>query len=483
MNNLPEETLDPADWEAFRKLAHRALDDAFDAMATVRERPVWQSVPAAVRAEFKAPLPYKGEGAEAAYQDYQKLVAPYPLGNTHPRFWGWVIGTGTPMGVVSEMLAAALNPNCSDFDHGAANVELQVIAWFKELMRFPAEASGLLVSGGSVANLIGINVARSALAPFAVHSEGLNSHPRLMLYASSETHNSVQKAAELMGLGAASLGKIPVDDDYRIDVAALKARIKADRAAGLQPFCVVGNAGTVNTGAVDDLDALADLCRDEKLWLHVDGAIGALAALDPAGRRLIKGMERADSLAFDPHKWMYLPIEVGCVLVRDAARHQKAFAAQASYLKKLEGGIAKGEAPLVNFGPQLSRGFKALKVWLNLKAYGVEKFGRLIGQNMAQAQYLKARVEREPELELLAPVPMNVVNFRYLGKGISPETLETLNPRILVALQERGIAAPSSTVLKGRFAIRVAITNHRSRREDFDALVDGVLTLGREFTK
>jgi aromatic-L-amino-acid/L-tryptophan decarboxylase len=483
MNTLPEETLDPADWAAFRKLAHRALDDAFDAMATVRERPVWQSVPATVRAEFKAPLPLKGEGAEAAYRDYQRLVAPYPLGNAHPRFWGWVIGNGTPMGVVADMLAAASNPNCTDFDHGAANVELQVIAWLKQMMGFPVQGSGLLVSGGSVANLVGINVARSALAPFAVHSEGLNGHARLMLYASSETHNSVDKAAELMGLGAASLAKIPVDGDYRIDVVALKARIKADRAAGLTPLCVVGNAGTVNTGAVDDLDALADLCRDEKLWLHVDGAFGALAALDPRGRALVKGMERADSLAFDLHKWMYLPYDVGCVLVRDTQRHQKAFAAQASYLKKLEGGVAKGEAPLTNFGPQLSRGFRALKVWLNLKAYGVDQFARLIGQNIGQAQYLKARVEREPELELLAPVPMNVVNFRYRGKGLDAPTLEALNPRILVALQERGIAVPSQTVLKGRFAIRVAITNHRSRREDFDVLADAVLALGREFTR
>jgi aromatic-L-amino-acid/L-tryptophan decarboxylase len=239
----------------------------------------------------------------------------------------------------------------------------------------------------------------------------------------------------------------------------------------------------VNTGAVDDLDALADLCRDEKLWLHVDGAFGALAALDPTGRALVKGMERADSLAFDLHKWMYLPYDVGCVLVRDTQRHQKAFAAQASYLKKLEGGVAKGEAPLTNFGPQLSRGFRALKVWLNLKAYGVDQFARLIGQNIGQAQYLKARVEREPELELLAPVPMNVVNFRYRGKGLDAPTLEALNPRILVALQERGIAVPSQTVLKGRFAIRVAITNHRSRREDFDALADAVLALGREFTR
>ena len=481
----PESSLDPKDWGAFKRLAHRALDDALDSLATVRERPVWQSVPEAVRAEFKTPLPWKGEGAEAAYQDYQRLVAPYPTGNIHPRFWGWVIGTGTPMGVVADMLAATLNPNCSDFDHSAAFVEAQVIAWLKEMLGFPMQGSGLLVSGGSVANLVGINVARSTLASFPVREQGLNDQSRLMLYTSSETHNSVQKAAELMGLGSQSLAKIPVGSDYRIDVGALKSRIAADRREGRVPFCVVANAGTVNTGAVDDLTALADLCRDEKLWLHVDGAFGALAALDTQARALLKGMERADSLAFDLHKWMYLPIEAGCVLVKDRARHQEAFAAHASYLKKLPGGIAAGEAPEAHFGPQLSRGFRALKVWLNLKTYGADEFARLIGQNLGQAQYLKARVEREPELELLAPVPLNVVNFRYRGKGLSDAdaVLEELNPRILVALQERGIAAPSSTQLGGRFAIRVAITNHRSRRDDFDALADAVLALGREFTE
>ena len=475
-----ERSLDPQDWQAFRRLAHRALDDALDMLATAPERPVWQSVPAAVRAEFKTPLPQQGAGAEAAYAEYQRLVAPYPLGNIHPRFWGWVIGTGTPLGVVADMLAATLNPNCSDFDHGAAFVEAQVIEWLKEMLGFPKEASGLLVSGGSVANLVGINVGRSARAPFPVREQGLTDHDRLTLYTSSETHNSVQKAAELMGLGSKSLVNIPVDADFRIDVAALKARIAADRKAGLVPFCVVANAGTVNTGAVDDLDAIADLCRDEQLWLHVDGAFGALAVLDPAGRKQLKGMQRADSLAFDLHKWLYLPYDVGCVLVRHRGEHQEAFAAQASYLKKLEGGIANGVLPDANFGPQLSRSFRALKVWLNLKAYGAEEFARLITQNLAQAQYLRARVEREPELELLAPVPMNVVNFRYRGKGLDAATLETLNPRILVALQERGIAAPSSTSLGGRFAIRVAITNHRSTRADFDALADAVLSLGKE---
>ncbi|MFI4920394.1 MAG: pyridoxal phosphate-dependent decarboxylase family protein [Gammaproteobacteria bacterium] len=482
MNSTPEETLDPQDWDGFRRLMHQALDDALDYTANVRERPVWQPVPEAVRMELKRSLPRAGEGEAAAYRDYQRLVAPYPVGNIHPRFWGWVNGSGTPMGLMAELLTATMNVNAAGFDQASTYVELQVIDWLKELLGFPSEASGILVSGGSVANLVGLNVARSAMAPFAVRRQGLTGKPRLMLYTSSETHNSAQKAVELMGLGAESLAIIPVDDEYRMDMGALKARIAADRRAGHLPFCVAANAGTVNTGAIDPLDAIADLCAAERLWLHVDGAFGALAALDPENRGLLKGMERADSLAFDLHKWMYLPYDVGCTLVRDKEIHKAAFAVQASYLNKLEGGIAGAPVTFADYGPQLSRGFRALKVWMNLKAYGADKFARLIAQNLRQARYLKERVEATPELELLAPVPLNVVNFRYRAKGLDETALNELNARILIALQERGIAAPSSTVLKGRFAIRVAITNHRSRREDFDALTAAVVALGQEFS-
>lgn len=482
MKTTPEHDLDPQDWDGFRRLAHRALDQTLDTLASVRERPVWRPVPAGVKQALSSPLPRSGQGEEAAYQDYLQLVAPYPLGSIHPRFWGWVIGTGTPMAVVADMLAAGLNNNCASFDESSTYVELQVLDWLKEAMGFPASAGGVLISGGSVANLVGLNVARSAVAPFAVREQGLAGQPRLMLYASKETHNSVQRAAELMGLGRESLAYIPVLEDYTLDMAALKRRVAEDRAAGRVPFCVVANAGTVNTGAVDPLDEIADFCAAEKLWLHVDGAFGAVATLDPGSRGLLKGMERADSLAFDLHKWMYLPYDVGCVLVRDRAKHQAAFSTQASYLVKLDGGIANGPVTFTDYGPQLSRGFRALKVWMNLKAYGLDAFGRQVSQNIEQARYLKQLVERESALELLAPVPLNVVNYRFVAKGMDEEALNELNARILVALQERGIAAPSSTLLKGRFAIRVCITNHRSRREDFEALVQATLTLGREFT-
>jgi len=476
-----EESLDPEDWEAFRRFAHGVLDDSIDYLSGVRERPVWRPMPESVKAHFKSPLPRKGEGEAAVYAAYRELVAPYPLGNIHPRFWGWVNGSGTPMGVVAEMLAATMNVNAAGFEQSSTYMELQVIDWFKEVMGFPAGASGILLSGGSVTNLVGLNVARSATASFAVRRQGLAGSPRLMVYASSETHNSVQKAVELLGLGTESLAYIPVDDDYRVDIGALKERIAADREAGRQPLCIVANAGTVNTGAVDDIAAIADICQAERLWLHVDGAFGALAILDADRRGLLKGIERADSIAFDMHKWMYLPYDVCCVLVRDGKAHREAFAVQASYLNKLEGGIAHAPIAFSDYGPQLSRGFRALKVWMNLKTYGLDRFAGLIAQNIRQAEYLVQRVKQSPLLELLAPVPLNIVNFRYAPAGLDGEALNRLNARILVALQERGIAAPSSTLLRGRFAIRVSITNHRSRREDFDALVAAVLELGEEF--
>lgn len=483
MNKNTEESLDPQDWDAFRRLAHQMLDDALDYQAGVRERPVWQPVPDALRVRFAEPVPRQGAGEAAAYRDYQELLAPYALGNIHPRFWGWVIGTGTPLGMLSDMLCATLNTNAGGFNQGATYAETQLLDWLKTIMEFPRSASGILTSGGSVANLVALNVARSSMAPFAVREIGHTQQSRMMVYASTETHNSVQKAVELMGLGAASLALVPVDDDYRVDVDALRRQVAADRRAGHMPFCVVANAGTVNTGAVDPLEVLADFCRDEKLWLHVDGAFGALAILDPARRELLKGMDRADSLAFDLHKWMYMPYDIGCTLVRSAAAHKAAFAAEASYLHKFDGGVAKSEIVFADYGPQLSRSFRALKAWMNLKAYGVDKFARLIAQNLQQAEYLAALVKANPKLELLAPVPLNVVNFRYRAAGFDEKTLNELNERILIALQERGIAVPSSTLLKGRFAIRAAITNHRSRREDFNALIDASVAIGDEFVR
>jgi hypothetical protein len=278
-----EESLDPGDWEGLRRLGHRMVDDALEYLRTVRERPVWLSPPDAVRARLDEPLPRQGQGYEKTYRDFVEGVLPYPTGNIHPRFWGWVIGTGTPFTVLTEMLAATVNPNVSGFDDASSLVEDRVLAWFKEAMGFPATASGLLVSGGSMANLVGLAVARHARAGFDVRREGQGAAPRRMvLYASVEAHSSVKKAAELLGLGTDALRLVPVDADYRMDLAALRDAIERDRKAGFQPFCVVGTVGTVNTGATDDLDALADVCKKEGLWMHVDGAFAACLAPTPS---------------------------------------------------------------------------------------------------------------------------------------------------------------------------------------------------------
>ncbi|HKG23942.1 MAG TPA: pyridoxal-dependent decarboxylase, partial [Blastocatellia bacterium] len=416
-----EESLDPVDpaaWEEMRALAHRMVDDMMGYLETVRERSVWQPVPHAVRARFESPVPREGEGAEAAYRDFVRDVLPYPVGNIHPRFWGWVNGTGTPLGMLADMLAAGMNPNVGGFDQSAIYVETQVLDWFKQLLGFPGGSSGILVSGGSMANFVGLAVARNSRAGSDVAREGVLAGGRQMVaYGSRETHSSIQKAVELIGVGSNFLRRIPVNGDYEIDVDALRGAISEDRARGLAPFCVIGNAGTVNTGAIDDLSALAQICEEEGLWFHIDGAFGAFAALSPANRPRLSGMERADSLAFDLHKWMYIPYEAGCTLVRDGELHRAAFAATGAYLSPTARGVASGPVWFGELGVQLSRGFRALKIWLSIKEHGSEKYRRLIEQNIEQARYLAALVEAEPELELLAPVPLNVVCFRYSAAG------------------------------------------------------------------
>jgi aromatic-L-amino-acid/L-tryptophan decarboxylase len=476
-----EESLDPADWAALRELGVQMVTDMMEYLKTVRERPVWQPVPEPVKDRFRQPLPLEPQPAGEVYQEFQQNVLPYPMGNIHPRFWGWVIGTGTPLAVLAELLAAGMNPNAGGGEHAATYVEIQVLNWCKEMMGFPLDASGLLVSGGSMANLVGLTVARNSKADYDIRRQGVyGSASRMTLYGSKEMHSSLQKAVELLGLGSESLRKIPVNDEYQVDLQALKDAILKDRGKGYQPICIIGNAGTVNTGAIDDLEVLADICQEEELWFHVDGAFGALARLDPHLRPMLKGIERADSLAFDLHKWMYMPYEVGCALVKHEEEHRRAFSLTPDYLVHAERGIASGEVWLSEYGVQLSRGFRALKVWMSIKEHGILKFGRMVKQNVAQAGYLAGLVDAAPELERLAPTPLNIVCFRYKFDGMGEEALNDLNKELLIRLQESGSAAPSYTTLNGKYAIRTAISNQRSQREDFDLLVREVIRLGNE---
>jgi aromatic-L-amino-acid/L-tryptophan decarboxylase len=474
-----EESLDPDDWDELRALGHRMVDDMLAYLRTVRDRPVWQPIPAEIRARFTGPVPREPQGAARAYADFRDYILPHPMGNIHPRFWGWVMGTGTPLGALADMLAATMNPNMGGGDHVANHVEAQVLDWCKEMLGFPMEASGLLVSGGSMANLVGLAVARNARAGFDIRQRGVRaaSGP-LTVYGSVEMHSSIQKAVELLGLGGDALRQVPVNAEYRIDVAALEGMLREDQSAGCRPICVVGNAGTVGTGAIDDLRGLATVAARESLWFHVDGAFGALAALVPEYRPRLAGMEVADSIAFDLHKWMYVPFEAGCTLVRDSDAHRRAFALRPDYLTHAERGLAAGSLWFSDYGIQLTRGFRALKVWMSLKEHGLDKYARLVRQNIDQARYLAELIREAPDLELLAPVPLNVVCFRYVTPRRDDAALDALNQELLIQLHEQGIAVPSNLTLGGRFALRVAITNQRSRREDFDLLVREVRRIG-----
>jgi glutamate/tyrosine decarboxylase-like PLP-dependent enzyme len=473
-------TLDPADWAAFRAQAHRMLDDMLGYVEEIRERPVWQPIPAEVRARFRSAVPRVGEELAEVHAEFLENVLPYAQGNVHPGFMGWVNGGGTPVGMVAEMLAAGLNANCGGRDHIPVEVERQVTRWVAEIFGFPETATGLFVTGTSMANLIAVLVARDAALGFEVRATGVAAaERRLTAYTSKAVHGCVPKAMDIAGLGSDALRQIPTDSRFHMDLTALEEAIRQDRAAGLTPFLVVGTAGTVNTGAVDDLAALADLCTRERLWFHVDGAFGALARLAPDLAPLLNGMERADSVAFDFHKWGQAPYDAGFVLVRDGEAHKNAFALPAAYLQRAERGLAANSPWPCDFGPDLSRGFRALKVWFTLKVLGTEALGASISRCCALARTLKARVAATPELELMAPVELNIVCFRY--RTGDPANCNRVNETIVVALQEAGIVAPSTTRINGRTAIRAAIVNHRTSMAEIDALVDGVLAQGRAF--
>lgn len=476
-------TLDPENWIEMRALGHQMIDDMMDHLERIREQPSWRIMPDEAKLFLKKPVPQKPEDIKQIYQEFKQYILPYNKGNIHPRFFAWVQGTGTPLGVLAEMLAAAMNPNVAIGEHAAMYVELQVIDWCKQMLNYPAEASGILLSGASMANVTALTVARDHQLQLSIRQKGLRKvEPELVLYCSAETHSCVQKAVELIGLGTESIRKISVDENYKIRTDALIAAVEKDLSEGYTPFCIVGNAGTVNTGAIDPLDDLLAISKKYSLWLHIDGAFGALAKLVPEYEAQLKSIEQADSLAFDLHKWMYMPYEIACVLIRNKEAHRNSFAITPSYLEPETRGLAGGPEPFNNYGPELSRSFKSLKVWMSLKEHGLEKYAAMIRQNIAQAFYLGDLVQKDERLELLTPVTLNIVCYRYSMEGFTEESLHKINKEILIRLQEQGIASPSSTVLQGKYAIRVAITNQRSRQSDFDLLIKETLRIGNELS-
>lgn len=477
---IPDQSLDPKDWEAMRALGHQMVDDLIDYWVGIREQKIWRPIPDEVKQVFDLPIPEEGQSPEEVYREFKEYIFPYNKGNVHPRFFAWIQGTGTPMGTFGDLLASGMNPNTAIGEHSAMYVDRQVVNWCKQLMNFPAEASGILVSGGSMANITALTVARNSYGEEKIRQRGLKAASgQLLIYCSVETHSCIQKAAEIIGLGTDAVRKIGVNERFELDVTQLKAQLEADLQAGFLPFCLVGTAGTVNTGAIDPMDELLEISKAYQLWFHVDGAYGALAKLDPIYASALRAIEEADSLAFDLHKWLYVPYEVGCTLIRDAKKHRDSFAITPNYLLQEKRGLSGGLDSINNYGFELSRGFKALKVWMSIKEQGKAKYAAMIAQNNRHAAYLAALVEQNSYLELTAPLSMSITCFRMIQPGWEEKALQELNKEILLRLQEEGIASPSSTILNGKYTLRVANTNQRTRKEDMELLVREVLRLGK----
>lgn len=474
------------DLETFRRLGHQAVDLATDYLAQVRQRPVFQPMmPDERQALLSAALADEGIGPDELLASVRDQVFTHPMGNGHPRFFGWVNSPPAALGIIADFLAAALDPSCAGGDHAAIYLEHCVGRWLMELLGFPTEGSmGLLVSGGSMASLTALAAARHWVARhdgWNIREQGLQQpHAPLVLYMSEEGHSCVRKAVELLGLGSNALRLMPTDLDFRMDVAALREALRADREAGLRPFCVVASAGTVNTGAVDHFEALADLCTEEGLWLHVDGAYGAIGKLDPTAAPLFAGLERAHSVAIDPHKWLSVPVECGCVLVRDKQLLREAFSLIPVYLWMEEGKGFAGLPWFSEYGFQQTRGFRALKLWMVLQSAGRQGLEQRVRRHNALAQYLASLVDAAPDFERLAPVSLSVVCFRYVPTTCQGDeaAIERVNRAVVPLIQEEGEAFLTSTVLRGCFSLRACILHDATTREDIQALLGIVRSAG-----
>jgi aromatic-L-amino-acid decarboxylase len=476
-----EETLDPEDWESMRKLGHKMLGDMLTYLQNIRSEPSG-SPPQKAIDEICVPLTQEGEGEEKVYEVFQQSILPYTLPHTRPRFWGVVAGTGSPYGMLAEMLRTGINGAQEAF-FAESYVHKQVINWIKEILGFPEEAGGVLVSGGSEANFTGLAVARNAKAEVDMKAKGVQGLSRRMtLYCSDETHHCLERSVEILGLGNEALRWIPTDDDCRIRLDSLEKAIEDDRKRNNHPFCIIGCAGTVNSGAFDDLNALADLAEKENMWFHVDGAFGAWVKISKTHRHLADGMERADSLAVDLHKWMYMPYGIGCTLVKDRLAHYSTFVYghEARYLKSAFDQLKDQIVNPHNLALPLSRNFTSLKAYMLLRAYGKNKYSNLIQQNVDQMNYLAELIRKEPKMEITAPVVSNIVCFRYKPKGFTELELEKLNKMIYSDLNQRSFWMISDTTIKGRYMLRACNVNHRSQKQDIDFLVNEVKKTGEK---
>jgi glutamate/tyrosine decarboxylase-like PLP-dependent enzyme len=477
--------------ETFRQMSLAAVDLAQDHLGGMRERAVYRPLkPDERRALLEQPLADDGRDPRAILELFRDAVLPHPMGNGHPRFFGWVNSPPAPIGAVADYLAAAMNPSCAGGDHAAIYVERAATRWLMELVGFPVAGSmGLLVSGTSVASIVALAAARQRAAAaqgWDIRADGLQgARPRLRLYVSPEGHSCLRKAAELLGLGSSAVRIIPVDETFGMDVAALRDAIAADRRAGDLPFCVAASAGTVGTGAIDPLAAIAEVCERERLWFHVDGAYGALGVLAGTARSAFAGMERADSLALDPHKWLSVPVECGCALVRDGALLRETFSLVPPYLRTEEGKGIGGLPWFSEYGVQQTRGFRALKLWMVLQHLGRRGVTALVERHVALAHDLARAIDAAPDLERLAPVPLSIVAFRCVPSALQGDDarLDALNKRVMEELQSGGEAFVTNTLVRGRFALRACVLHYATTADDVAALVDLVRRTGAALTR
>lgn len=472
----------------FRQVGHELVERIAELLEELPQRPVTAGEsPQTIRQVLgAAPLPEQGTPAGELLAEATDLLFDHSLFNGHPKFWGYITAAAAPIGVLADFLAAAVNPNVGAFTLSpiATEIEAQTVRWIADLIGYPRTCGGLLVSGGNMANFVGFLAARKAKAPWAIQTEGLGTAaPRLIAYVSKETHTWIDKAADLFGLGAKAVRWIDVNDQQQMDIVALEQQIKADRAAGLLPFLVVGTAGTTNTGAVDPLPEIAAICRQYDLWFHVDGAYGAPAAALPEASPDLLGLHAADSIALDPHKWLYSPLEAGCVLVRNPHHLVETFSYHPAYYNF--DGIQ--EDPPINyyaFGMQNSRGFRALKVWLALRQVGRTGYVAMIGEDIALAQALYQAADEHPALQAMTQ-HLSITTLRFVPPDLPNHPalvepyLNKLNEALLNRLQTSGAAFVSNALVDGKYLLRACVVNFRTTLADVAALPGLVADLGQ----
>jgi glutamate/tyrosine decarboxylase-like PLP-dependent enzyme len=462
--------------QEFRAMAGAAVDFLAAYFESLETQPVLiPTTSRAIRERIDEPLPLASADFTALLDTVRDVICQYSRHSAHPRMFGYVASPGTAVTAIGHMIAAALNINVTAWRSApsAADLERLTIDWLKEMLGYPATAGGLLLSGGSMANFAALGAARSAKAGADVVRDGVGAVGRRMcLYVSEESHYSIAKAAGMLGLGESNVRAVRTDDCQHIDLDELERLVAADRTAGHLPFCVVANAGTTATGAVDPLAEVADFARRHGLWLHVDAAYGGFAALAPSAHHLFEGIEQADSIALDPHKWLYLPVGCGCVLYKDPAAARAAFAHGADYTRTI--GLENDEAfAFWDYGPELTRPFRALDLWLLIKFAGTERLGQAIEENIACAKYFEELVRASDDFEMLAPVELSIFCFRYVPKGFTGD-LDAFNEGVLVALQRGGSTYLSNARVLGRFALRGCVLNYRTTRADMERVLEDV---------